>query len=171
VHNFKKTFREVQNFRQWWLWLIVIVSAIPTLGVLLYQVVTGQQIGDKPASNTVLLALSFVVPVPMFFVLYFAKLTTIIDCSGIEYGWNFPSSDLNFIAWKQVRSIELVEYDFVGYGFRMSRKYGLVYNTAGNKGLQIITTTGKRILLGTLKSKELERFLQEVGHIAEKEQG
>jgi hypothetical protein len=156
----KSALREYQAFNQWWLWSIIITAAIPTFGFLLYQVITGEQIGTKPASNTVLFILTLLLPMPMFFGFYFAELSTIIDSTGIEYGWNLPTSDLNFIPWSEIKSIDLIEYKFVGYGYKISRDYGTVYNTKGNKGIQIIKNNGSKILIGTSNADDLVSFLK-----------
>ena len=158
----QQVYVEVQAFRQWWLWLIVIAAALPTAGVLFYQLYTGAFVGDKPASNTILIILTLLIPVPLFFGFYFAKLTTIIDSTGIEYGWNLPTSDLNFIPWGDIDSIEMIEYKFVGYGYRISSDYGIVYNTKGKQGKHITKKDGRKILIGTTKPKALEDYFDEL---------
>ena len=58
--------------------------------------------------------------------------------------------------WKNIEAAELIKYGFVGYGIRISIKYGTVYNVKGDKGLRITLKNGKKYLIGTQKPEELE---------------
>jgi len=153
-------YEEVQQMRQWWVWLIVVLCALPSWIILIYQLYTGTPVGDKPASNLLLLCMSVVLTLPVIAIIYFLKLTLRIDSEGISYGFNFPTNELNRIPWSQVRSLELITYTSTGYGYRISRKYGTVYNTSGNRGLLITTNHGRTLLLGTNNEEELVRVLK-----------
>lgn len=59
------------------------------------------------------------------------------------------------INWNEIKSVEIVNYGFVGWGIRLWTKYGTVYNTKGNKGLAIELLNGKKFLIGTQMEKEL----------------
>ena len=54
------SFREVQGFRQWWLWTLLLVSALGTVGLFGYgiyvQLIEGTPWGDRPMSDGGLLA-------------------------------------------------------------------------------------------------------------------
>jgi hypothetical protein len=133
------------------------------LGALIYQSTTGRPFGSKPASNGILVAILLFFFVPALIAMIYARLKTKIDNQAIYYGWNLPSTELNKLKLTDIRSCEIITYRFVGYGFRLSGKYGLVYNVSGNRGLQIITKTGDKILIGTRREKEIEQVLSSLG--------
>ena len=62
--------------------------------------------------------------------------------------------DLNEVVEQQI-----VNYDFVGYGIRKTKKYGTVYNVKGKEGVSITLTNGKKYLVGSQKSKEFLKSL------------
>ena len=98
----------------------------------------------------------------MFCSFYFSKLTTHIYDDRIEYGWNIPTNDMNILYWSEVKSIDIINYSFVGYGYRLSTIYGTVYNAKGDIGIQIIKKKGEQLLIGSNKTEELK---QKIGFI------
>ncbi len=152
-------FKEVQRFRQWWLWLLIGLTAFPTLLVLLYQLWAGD---NSEASNTTLVVLILAVPVPVLLLFLLLRLTIIIDASGIRYGWNIIPGRLNRLGWSDIESGRLIKYGFVGYGYRISRKHGIVYNVSGSRGLQLVRKNGSKILLGTSRPQEMDSVLRVV---------
>lgn len=149
-------FSEVQKFRQWWLWLILIAASIPLLGIFIYQLVTGQPVGDKPASNGVLAALVVLISVPMLLGFYFVKLFTIVKSDAIYYGFGMKGNSLNEIRLTDIASMDVIPYKSYGYGIRLSRNFGTIYNTSGGMGLFITKTNGEKLLIGTKRPEELK---------------
>jgi hypothetical protein len=149
-------FTEVQKFRQWWLWLILILASTPLLCILIYQLVTGQPVGDKPASNGALAALVVFISVPMLLGFYFIKLFTIIDSDTIYYGFGVSTSNLNPIHLADITSMDVVPYKSNGLGMRLSSTFGTIYNTSGGMGLFITKTSGEKLVIGTKHPEELK---------------
>ena len=87
------------------------------------------------------------------------KLETHLDKSGIQYKWIPFQKKSRTISWTSVEKAEVIRYDYVGHGYRISRKYGTVHNVAGKMGLQIILKSGEKLLIGTQKPKEMNDFL------------
>lgn len=156
-------FDETQRLTNWLIWTITLGVLFFFVSILLYQVLTGNQFGDKPAPNGVLLGIILLICVPSIFLIRYTKLITRIDNNSIYYGWNIPTDELNEIKFTDIDSCEVITYSFVGYGYRIATKYGTVYNTSGNKGLLIITKSGDKILLGTHKTTELTGTLTKLG--------
>jgi hypothetical protein len=157
-------FSEVQHFRGNPLWTILL--SLPVLifvSVLSYQLFTGEPVGTNPMSNLSLTILSLLVLIPASWAWLRVKLTTIIDEEKIAYGWNMPTAELNEIRLQDIKEWSVISYSFVGYGFRLSRKYGSIHNLSGSKGLQIITRSGERILIGTHQAEKLKDVLQKAG--------
>lgn len=67
------------------------------------------------------------------------------------------------VPWKEVKSAKVISYGFVGgWGIRLGTKYGTVYNVKGNEGLAIELSNGKKFLIGTQKTAELETLLKRI---------
>jgi hypothetical protein len=157
----KVLFKEVQYFRQSPLWGILLFLPVTAFGgVLAYQLITGDKVGARPMSNVALAILTTVLLVIITWAYKTVKLTTVIDEEKIAFGWNMPTGELNEIPLSEIREWSLIKYTFVGYGFRISRKYGSVHNLSGNKGLMIVTRSSERYLVGTHKLRELKTLLE-----------
>ena len=149
-------FREVQKFRQWWLWLILIAAALPFAGILIYQLATGQPVGNKPASNGELAVLVLFISVPMLLGFFFIKLFTVINSESIYYGFGVSTNNLNQIRFTDIATMDVVPYHSNGLGMRLSRDFGTIYNTSGGMGLAITKTDGSKLLIGTKRPEELK---------------
>jgi len=138
---------------------VLFITVLPLIAIILVQFFTGKPVGDHPASNTILLLLIVFIFLPIFLFFYFFKLTTRIDENTIYYGF----FSLNELKWDDVKEASLIKYSFFGFGYKISREYGEVYNTRGNMGLWITTQRGGKILIGTNKPDELKAFLEAIG--------
>ena len=139
------TFTETQKFRQWWVWLILLFVAGVTLG----------GIATAPVAWPSLLVLAGV-----FSLILCWRQDTRYDDEGVHYRV-FPLIGWRTIRWVDMATATVTTYGFVGYGIRWN--FGeWVYNVAGNQGLRIKTTTGKRILIGTQRPDELRAFLRQL---------
>ncbi|WP_394750554.1 hypothetical protein [Spongiimicrobium salis] len=151
-------FKEIQYFRQWWLWLILLgIGIIPTLGIY-KQFVLGETFGSHPMSNIGLLVFACIVYgfIGLFWCM---RLRTEINSSGIHF--EFLPFVRKSILWEHVEKAELIDYGFVGgWGIRWPTAYGTVYNVKGRKGLAIQLKTGKKMVIGTQKEKELLVFME-----------
>jgi hypothetical protein len=151
-------FEEVQRFRQWWLWLILIgTTLIPVYG-LYQQVYLGIPFGNNPASDEGLVV--FLLLMLALLVLFaFTSLRTRIDDTGIKMV--FIPFKKKTVAWDQVEQLRIVNYGFVGgWGIRLGSHYGTIYNISGNKGLAIRLKNGKKFLIGTAQPEALKSYLK-----------
>jgi len=66
------------------------------------------------------------------------------------------------IGWEEIERYEVVKYspllEFGGWGIRFNRR-GKAFNVSGNKGLRLYLKSGRIILIGTQRDKELTDFL------------
>lgn len=146
-------FKEVQRFKQWWLWLIMIGITILPLWALYEQIIMGNPIGDQPTSNTEIIVTNCIT-VGLVVLIYSMKLKTEIDAHEIRMKF-FPFVSKS-IQWEDIKSAEVLNYGFVGgWGIRYWTKYGTVYNTCGKIGLALELKSGKKLLIGTQKEREL----------------
>lgn len=155
-------FQETQRFRQPWVWGIVLLPMAIVLGILLYQLITGEPVGDNPAPDRLLLLILFLIPVPVVVGFFVARLVTRIDREGLHYGWNLFGNRLNTIPWSDIHALALIRYKFVGYGVHYARKYGTVYNVSGNVGLYVETKRGRKLTVGTTEPDRLDNVLRTI---------
>ena len=153
----KMVFEEVQRFRQWWVWVILIgTTCIPIYG-LYQQVYLNKPFGTSPNSDLGLLVFLLVM---LFLNALFVGsfLRTRIDEQGIHM--DFIPFVRRHISWDKIAHVEVVKYGFVGgWGIRLGSRYGTVYNVSGNRGLAIKLKSGSGLVIGTQGSDALHAFL------------
>jgi len=165
------SFHETQRFRQRWIWLIVIAGLLPSVGITGYgvwrQVVMGQPFGDRPASNPSLLfafVLVLVVAVGVVALLRSARLDVSVNDREIfirfrPFHIKGRRIALSEIAEARVRTYRPIA-EYGGWGIRMGFS-GMAYNVSGNEGVQLVLTNGKRVLIGSQRSGELEKAIEQ----------
>ena len=158
------SFREVQGFRQWWLWVLLLVTALGTVGLFGYgiyvQVIEGTPWGDNPMSDTGLIVTGVAtsaLAVGLAALLLSARLITKVRSDGLHIRF-FP------MRWKAIPYESIASYhertyhpirDYGGWGIRWGRE-GKAYIVSGNHGLQLLLNDGRKILIGSQRSQELE---------------
>lgn len=159
-------FSEQQRFRQPWIWVILFgINGIFIFG-LIRQVFLGQQFSDKPISDTGLIIAtigSLIISV-LFLCL---RLETKIESDGI-YVRFFPfQMSFKYYSWDKLHQLFVRDYNPIGeYGGWGLRGFGKnkAMNVSGNKGIQLITKDGAKILIGTKRADEATRILKQHGH-------
>lgn len=156
----KIQYKEEQKFTQWWLWLILIgIGIMPLIGIYKLNIIGGTY-GSKPMSDLGLIIFSILIYgiIALFLVM---RLKT--EITQDEICIKFIPFTKRQVNWKQVKSAEIITYGFIGgWGIRFGTKYGIVYNTKGNKGLAIELLNGKKFLVGTQKESELTLALEKI---------
>lgn len=162
-------FKETQKFRQIWLWILLITTALFTTGIfgigIYRQIFEGQKFGNNPMSDSgliIVFTLVLLLNVAVLLLFGLSKMTVVIDKTGLEYRF-FPfHSSTHHIYWEMIENLKIIKYDPVkdygGWGVKLN-KHGKAYTLSGNKGLLVYLKSGKRILIGTQKDLELTNFL------------
>ncbi len=149
------SFREVQRLRAWWIWVLVILIPLFLGGILVYQMVTGTPVGDRPASNWVLL-MNFLLTLLAAVSVLALRLEIQVDAGGIHYRM-FPFVNQH-VKWDRVRSAKLERLhaieDFGGYGMRLGRR-GWGYIVSGDHALYLKLANGNRVWLSTTQPEAL----------------
>lgn len=106
----------------------------------------------------------FLLFLSIYFLFRSARLTTVIDETGISYRFSPFHFSFRHIKWESVEDWQVVTYnpvlEYGGWGVRFG-KHGWAYNVSGDKGLQIHLKNGKCILIGTQRSNELKELLND----------
>ncbi len=172
--NAREYFYEVQQFRQWWIWLIVTMA---TSGILFFnamafyhQIGKGVPFGDTPMSDQGLIifgifSLAFMVGLIMMF--YHAKLEIRVERYGISYKY-FPFiRSWHFVSRDEITHWKVKSYLPSGYGIRLGFRF-TTYNVSGTTGLELVLANRRNIRLGTRKPEELRRALQKMTNSEER---
>lgn len=160
-----RVFSELQRFDQWWMKLIYF-GMIAMLSYMFYTWYVAKEAVDKVAAGDVtgqLIVIGTIVPVLILF--YALKLKTEIDEIGIHFQFSPFQFSRQTIRWAEMEKCYVRTYspirEYGGWGYRTSfGKKGKAYNVKGNKGIQIILKTGKKILIGTQKASEAQQVIE-----------
>ncbi len=147
-------FHETQRFRRPRLWIVVLVCLVAPIAARACRA--------RPTSDReFMFSLAIVLATGLALVAPFklARLeVTVTDREVVIrfhlFHWKERRIALSEIAEAHVRKYKpIAEYGGRGirYGFS-----GVAYNVAGDEGVQLVLTNGKRILIGSQRSRELE---------------
>lgn len=132
-------------------------------------VAEGRQSGIKPMSNAGLLfTLGLCLLITFLFISF--RLDTQIKENGI-YVKVFPFHlSFKVYPWDKISKLFVRQYnpiiEYGGWGLRLGLfGKGKAYNVSGNKGLQIVFTDNRRLLIGTKKPEELTETLTKMGKL------
>ena len=153
-------YSEKQRFRQWWLWLLILIVSligpIVFLWAIFQQVIMESPIGNNPTSDLVLMILGLIFGIGFGIGIPLLMYTTGLDTEVREYGVcirfrPFHRKSVVF-SFESVQKAEAITYnplqDFGGWGFRY-RRNGKAYNVRGNKGVLLTLKDGKNVLIGS----------------------
>jgi len=147
-------FREEQVMDQLFVRLALLIGPMIVVVVYLAQYLKGESDTLFPVGWEGLMILILVVGPTVL--LWNMKMKTLVDDSGIYVKW-WPFGQMS-IQWSELSSAEAREYnpisEYGGWGIRWG-KSGKAYNVKGNKGVQLVLKSGKRILIGSQRSEEL----------------
>ena len=143
---------ERQRFRQWWLWMLVLIGPAISVWAIFQQLVMGSPFGNNPAPDYVLVVLVVIVGggLPLF--MYSTGLDTEVrDCGTCIRFRPFHRKWVVF-GFESIQKAEASTYnplkDYGGWGIRYGRK-GKAYNVSGNKGVLLTLRDGKNVLIGS----------------------
>lgn len=139
-------FREVQRFRQPWIWALL-------AGVTLLTLVSG------PISWG-----GLVVVVAVAALLYSLQLRTEVRADGIYLKMWPVHRSFRRISWSEIERYESKEYrplrEFGGWGIRWGPGR-VAYNVSGRQGVRIERTDGRSVLVGSQHPEEFVTAIDE----------
>ena len=166
-----QSYKEQQSFRYTWGYWICLTIALFFVYGCWQQLILQQPYGDKPAPDLLLVLLTLLL-LSLVTVLHFSCLQLRLEQDSLAvrftpFFWRWRQHQ-----WHEIQSCEVVTYspfaEYGGWGIKYSFKgNGLVYNTAGNVGLQLNFKEGEPVLIGTQKGEEIKAALAELGRLTE----
>jgi hypothetical protein len=163
IRNPVTEFHEEQQFRQPWIWLLLLLTTVCITGTFAHGIYTqlylGQTWGDRPMSNTALViaaAFSFLISAGLTLLFYKLKLITVVNADGVHIRF-FPLTRRK-ISFDSITSCRARTYrpirEYGGWGIRFSRS-GKAYNVSGNRGVQLELKQDRPLLIGSQMPEEL----------------
>ncbi|MES0488852.1 MAG: hypothetical protein ABUK01_02600 [Leptospirales bacterium] len=158
-------FVEVQQFRQAWLWVIILAVVTSTV-VGMYFVARRRKHHKKPVprwSLSVMVAAS-AVSVLVAVLVFVLELRTTVKTDGLYLQFYPLHTEAQKIDINHLSSAHSITYsplkDFGGWGIRSGAK-GKAYNVSGNQGVMITFSDPDRqpLLIGSNQVEALERAI------------
>ncbi|MBI5570150.1 MAG: hypothetical protein HY914_09415 [Desulfomonile tiedjei] len=163
-------FREIQRFRQPWVWILTGATAAVVIGVmtygLIYQLGFGKPWGNNPLPDAALIVVASAGILLMLGVLWLtwaARLITEVRNSGLyvkyyPFHLSFHKIDLRNLKRFEARTYRPI-WDYGGYGIKCGLK-GKAYNVSGNRGVNLTFKKGRDLMIGSQRAEELARALE-----------
>ncbi len=165
-----KVFTEIQHFNQWWLIVIEIIAISVVLGDVIADY---NQIVNKDLSDSLLMVfLSLGWIVLAIILIHSIKLYTRMDETGIHYKFFLFHLKERNIAWTELSTCHTRKYnpimEYGGWGIKgFSKeiifgigKNGRAYNIKGAIGIQLQLKVGRKLLIGTQKSEQVQKTIE-----------
>lgn len=154
-----RIFKESQTYIGTWVMYVIILTELPILIFLTALYATSYDKQEMEIALGVVLGTMIIV----FILILNLKLETRIDDKSISFRYT------PFIRkWRQfqkeaVKSCEVIKYsplpDYGGWGFK-GNNTTKAYSVLGDTGILLDVGQKKKILIGTMKSKELTDFIE-----------
>lgn len=144
---------------------LIYFGMIAMLLYFLYTWYIAQEAVDKVGANDTtgqLVVIASIVPVLLLF--YVLKLKTEIDEIGVHYQFSPFHFSKHTVRWGDMKKCYVRTYspirEYGGWGYRTSfGSNGKAFNVKGNKGIQIVLKTGKKILIGTQRAADAQNVI------------
>lgn len=154
-------FREVQTFSSWLRIVLVVLMAVSVVifAIALWETITEPESPDilVPVLLTIV---AMAIPIAVTILFFILKLETEVRSDGL-YVRFYPLH----IRYKKFTPQDLAEHysrtykpirEYGGWGIRCSfTGKGKAYNVSSNKGVQLVLTNGKKLLIGSQKPDEI----------------
>lgn len=150
-------YREVQQFRQLWIWLVLLVSSVSCLGAAVMPFFIKES-GENVILNIILIVFGVIYGIFLPAVVYVTKLTTEVRSDGLYLSFYPILFHQIKIPYENVVKCDVQKYyplrDYGGWGVRYGPK-GKAYNVSGDRGVQLELANGEKILIGSGNPEQL----------------
>lgn len=157
-------YREVQQFRQKWLWAFLLILLAIFWGE--FYRAASHRLTAPVILNLILF--NGAVPVLLLLLFWKARLEVRFDREGLNYRFSPFQLRERRISWEEVGKAYLRTYrpiwEYGGWGIRTNwNGKNAAYNVSGDQGLQLELKNGRRLLFGTQRPEELAAALKSLG--------
>jgi hypothetical protein len=170
-HRDRVLFSEVQRFNQPWVWAIILPVSLGPIALFGYgvarQIFGGVPWGDQPMSDIVLLvAFGLALVFGALLLLLFSKMRLVVVVQPGVLLLRFAPLHRDFrrIDLGELESHRACTYrpirEYGGWGIRFVPS-GRAYNISGNQGVRLDYPDGSHVLIGSRRSEELARAVED----------
>ena len=142
----KVLYSEVQQYRQQWLWVLLIFSTIMSLLPVTLITLTGKK--DVKA-GLIVAACILIFEAINIILFYKTKFETIVTAKGIYYRWWPFFRKYTFINRADIERVSFEKWTNTQWGFSKSEKYGRAHTVNGDKGILIELKDGRKYYIGS----------------------
>lgn len=164
-HEESASFREVQRFHQWWIYLVVLAATAFAWYAPLRQLSSKEPMVKNEAPDWLMVLTWLLVGVGFPALFLSARLVVEVRDDGLHYRYYPFHRRFHHIGVEEIEEAEAVTYrpllEYGGWGIRYGWK-GKAYNVSGNRGVRLRLRDGKSVLFGSRRSDELAAALREV---------
>ena len=152
-------FKEEQSYLGTWVMYAIILTELPIVILLIVLYVTSDDQQDMA------IALAVVIGTLVLLLLFISnlKLETRIDSNSLSFRYRPFIRKWRQFSKEEIKSIEVIKYspliDYGGWGFK-GNKTTRAYSVLGDEGLLLDVGEKKKLLIGTMKSRELADFVE-----------
>lgn len=160
-------FYEEQRFRQWWLWLVIIIPFFATLFGVSMDLLRTED-ANQAAEKAIALVAVIVIWIVIGFVVWWIRMLTVVRADGLyikflPFIWKEKKIDLDeFNAMRAGQYRPLVEYGGWGIRYGWKRK---AYNVMGNQGVELHRPDKSILLIGSQRPRELAEAIASISHL------
>jgi hypothetical protein len=150
-------FREVQKFRQTWVWLIVFGVALLMWFAFVQQIILGQPFGTNPGPDWMIWLFWLLIGIGLPLLFVYMKLIVEVGDDGVHIRYvPFVSRLIPFeeIQRHEARSYKPIR-EYGGWGIRWWGGNRRAYNVSGNQGVELKLRGGDRIMIGSQRADAL----------------
>ena len=147
IQREKTLFKEAQQFRESWVWSIIIVAGSLAVVGMLIAGVENNSFTDRSFVLGFVLVIIF--EILLFTLFYITKLETKITEDAVYYRWTPFMRKMKRIGKEEISTAEIRKVPFLQRGFRIVPGYGKLHVVAGGKGMQFQLKSSKKIFIGT----------------------
>ena len=160
-------YREEQRFGPWLRWPVALSMALAVpFSILSLTKIPSDQGQPDIVQIILLITAGICVPIAVTLLFLVLKLETEVRSDGLYIRFfpahihfkRFGAEDLSECYARKYKP--LLEYG--GWGIRCSLSKGKAYNVSGNKGVQLVFKSGKRLLIGSHRAEELEEAIRSI---------
>lgn len=157
-------YREVQYFRQWWLWLVIGGIVLLSWWAWLQQVIFGQPFGTNPGPDWLvwLLWLLCGLGLPVLFSMFKLLIEVYPDQVLVQFQplitRRIPVADIERL---QLRTYHPIK-EYGGWGIKGWSLDKLAYNARGNQGVELTLRDGRSVMLGSQQAQALADAISSV---------
>lgn len=140
-------FKEEQQFRENWLWAIIIVAGLSIIVIMFISGLSTNAFSEK--SFLLGFVGLIVIETILFTLFYITKFETQVTEKAILYRWSPYLRNFKKISKEEIEKAELKKGPSFERGFKLVPGYGKAHVVNAGKGIQLVLKSSKKIFIGT----------------------